>query len=281
MSSVSISHPMFGIRFSSESIDDIAREICAFPVPEGAGLRLLVTTNVDHVVNLRRNAAFRNAYQSSWKATIDGMPILLYARLRRIGVSSRVTGASLFPIVFCNLKPGLHRPFFVPAHQGTADILRESLLAVGFEEAQLGFHVPEFGFESDPLASEALVSQIAALRATHIFFGVGAPKSEIWINRYRSGLGDAYCVAVGAALDFHAGTVRRAPSWMQRAGLEWSWRFAQQPKRMFRRYFIDSWLIIGAIVSDLKSDGTRIPEMTTSARPTAGAASRNRRFNLP
>lgn len=262
-----VSRPMFGMQFSCESIDEIARELCASPLPEGAGLRLLVTLNVDHVVNLRRNAAFRKAYRSSWKATIDGMPVLLYARLRGAGVPARVTGASLFPLVLDNLKPGIHRPFLVAAHQSTADILHARLRAAGFDDAQLGIHVPKFGFEADPIASADLAGQIAALRATHVFFGVGAPKSEIWIDRHRAELGDAYCLAVGAALDFHAGTLRRAPAWMQQVGLEWFWRFGQQPRRMFRRYFVDSWLVFGAVLSDLKCNGTKFPEIV----PDGGA----------
>ncbi|HEY5797596.1 MAG TPA: WecB/TagA/CpsF family glycosyltransferase [Bosea sp. (in: a-proteobacteria)] len=259
IASQSPSRPMFGLQFSCESIDDIAREICTSPVPNGAGIRLLATLNVDHVVNLRRNADFRQAYRSAWKVTIDGMPILIYARLRRIGTKSRVTGASLFPVVFDGLKPGVHRPFFVPSNQITANILRERLLAAGFDDAQIGIRVPEFGFEADPVASLALEHQIAALRPTHIFFGVGAPKSEIWIDRHRAVLGDAYGLAVGAALDFHAGTQRRAPGWMQKVGLEWFWRFALQPRRMFRRYFVDSWLVFGAIAEDLQSGGGKIP----------------------
>lgn len=260
----SISRPMFGMQFSLDSLDDLACELCTSPVPQGSGPRLLVTINVDHVVNLRRNAAFRKAYRSAWKATIDGMPILLYAKLRGIGVAERVTGANLFPLVFDNLNPALHRPFFVPSNESTASFLRTGLLAAGFTEVQFDIHIPEFGFETDAVQSHTLVSKIAALHPTHIFFGVGAPKSEIWIDRHRSQLGDAYCLAVGAALDFHAGTYRRAPLWMQQAGLEWCWRFGQQPKRMFRRYFIDSRLIFGALVDDMYYQGKAIPEMRMS-----------------
>lgn len=262
----SVSRPMFGLQFSCESISDIARQICSSPVPRGRGIRLLTTLNVDHVVNLRKNADFRKAYRGSWKTTIDGMPILIYAKLRNIGVKARVTGADLFPLIFNNLRPGVHRPFFVPSNQVAADILRDRLLAAGFDEAQIGIHVPEFGFEADPVASLALANRIAALHATHIFFGVGAPKSEIWIDRHRALLGDAYGLAVGAALDFHAGTLRRAPPWMQAAGLEWFWRFAQQPKRLFRRYFVDSWLVFGAIAKDLQSGGVTFPAVMRDIR---------------
>ena len=252
------SRSMFGLQFCCEQIGDIAREICRSPVPKGGGIRLLTTLNVDHVVNLRKNSAFRKAYCSSWKTTIDGMPILVYARLRRVGVQKRVTGADLFPLVFENLRPGIHRPFFVSPNQITANILRNRLLAAGFDENQLGIHVPEFGFEADPVASLALENRIAELGATHIFFGVGSPKSEIWIDRHRSGLGDAYGLAVGAALEFHAGTLRRAPVWMQSVGLEWFWRFLQQPKRLFRRYFIDSWVVLEEIAKDLQSGGAAL-----------------------
>jgi N-acetylglucosaminyldiphosphoundecaprenol N-acetyl-beta-D-mannosaminyltransferase len=252
---------MFGISFSSETMHEIADELCGSALPKGAGLRHMVTVNVDHVVNLRRNPAFRRAYRNAWKASIDGMPILLYARLRGIGVKQRVTGSGLFPIVFDRLAPSRHRPFIVAPSDRTAAVLSARLIAAGFDHSQFALHVPPFGFESDRAASELLVAQIAALGATHIFFGVGAPKSEIWIDRHRHLLGDAYCLSVGAALDFHAGTFRRAPAWMQNAGIEWLWRFGQQPRRMFRRYFVDSWYIFGAIMDDIKNGGAKIPEM--------------------
>jgi len=265
MSARTGSRPMFGLNFSCETLDEIADELCRVPAPAGGGLRHLVTMNVDHVVHLRKHAEFRTAYRNAWKATIDGMPILLYARLRQIGVKARVTGADLFPVVFGRLDPARHRPFIVASSQGTANVLREALVRTGFDATQFAFHIPEFGFEKDAAATALLIEQVALLRPTHIFFGVGAPKSEIWIDRHRALLGDAYCLSVGAALDFHAGSVKRAPSWMRRIGFEWAWRFAQQPKRLFRRYFVDSRFVIGAIISDLRHDGRRIPDMKVGA----------------
>lgn len=265
MSETKKSAPMFGLSFSCESIEKIADQICDIPVPAGQGPRHLVTLNVDHVVHLRKHAEFRQAYVSAWKATIDGMPVLLYARVRKIGVKSRVTGADLFAVVFRRLQAGRHRPFLVAANHRTATILSDELICKGFDPTQFVVHIPDFGFEKDAVKSGCLVDEITRLKPTHIFFGVGAPKSEIWIDRHRSSLGDSYCLCVGAALDFHAGTAIRAPKWMRRTGFEWAWRFAQQPTRMFRRYFVDSRYLIGAILTDIRNNGRRLPSMKAGA----------------
>jgi N-acetylglucosaminyldiphosphoundecaprenol N-acetyl-beta-D-mannosaminyltransferase len=88
-------------------------------------------------------------------------------------------------------------------------------------------------------------------QTTHLLLGVGAPRSEIWADRYRDELGDCYVLSVGAGLEFFAQTKRRAPSWMRRVGLEWLWRLGQDPRRLWRRYLIGSFGFVRAITHDL------------------------------
>lgn len=94
----------------------------------------------------------------------------------------------------------------------------------------------------------------AAIRdhhATHLFVGLGAPKSEIWVHEHRDLLGDVYALAVGASLDFHVGLRQRAPAWMRRLGCEWLWRMLSEPRRLLPRYLLDSWYVIPAVARDL------------------------------
>jgi len=86
---------------------------------------------------------------------------------------------------------------------------------------------------------------------THLFFGLGAPKSEVWIHENRHLLGDTYALAVGASLDFYVGLRKRAPIWMRNYGLEWSWRVMMEPRRLFKRYFVESWFGIWTVAMDL------------------------------
>lgn len=243
---------VFGIEFTRLGTAEIATRIASETPSAGEPLRLLVTANLDHIVALTTNAEFREAYDTAWLATIDGAPVFLYARWRGVEIKERVTGADLFPQILERLVPGRHRPFVVCSQQDTASALGRQFTALGFVDAAAV--VPPRGFETDPAYSAMLIAAIRAHATTHLFFGVGAPKSEIWMHRHRQELRKCYGFAFGAGLDFHAGTKRRAPQFMRRLGLEWVWRVASEPRRLARRYFINSWTFLRAIQLDLLRD---------------------------
>lgn len=115
---------LFGIRFSTARSDEIVRDIVQFPVPAGAGLRAVITANLDHIVKLRRDRHFRAAYDAAWRVTIDGAPVQLYARLRGLEVPERVTGADLLPKLLRQLSPERHRVFMVLGSEETAEGVR-------------------------------------------------------------------------------------------------------------------------------------------------------------
>jgi N-acetylglucosaminyldiphosphoundecaprenol N-acetyl-beta-D-mannosaminyltransferase len=245
---------VFGIQFSELAKDELVLKATESQ-PVGAGVRLFVTTNLDHVVNLVKNREFRNAYGAAWLATADGFPIYIYAKLRRSPVRERVSGADFFAALMPALRPGAHRPYFVVSSEQTVAATREWLLGRGFEAAAVGFFVPELGFENDIVASTQLAERIRAHRTTHLVLGVGSPKSEVWVYNFRDKLGDLWAFGVGASVDFFVGIQRRAPAWMQAAGLEWAWRVAREPRRLWKRYFVDSWMIFAAVWNDLRTGG--------------------------
>jgi N-acetylglucosaminyldiphosphoundecaprenol N-acetyl-beta-D-mannosaminyltransferase len=243
--------PVLGITFSSLTHDMLIRHMLCERIPAGEGVRLVVTANVDHIANLARSARFRAAYAGAWVATADGAPVYLYARLRGSDVPERVAGADLTASLLDKMVPGSGRPFFVVGSAEAGRRLRQLLIRRGFPRDAIAFSSPRFGFEDDPDASTVLAGAIRDHGTTHLFFGLGAPKSEIWIHEHRHLLGDTYALAVGASLDFHVGLRRRAPVWMRRAGLEWSWRVLTEPRRLFRRYFVESWFALLVMAKDL------------------------------
>jgi N-acetylglucosaminyldiphosphoundecaprenol N-acetyl-beta-D-mannosaminyltransferase len=164
------------------------------------------------------------------------------------------------------------RPFFVTSSEEAGRRLRKVLVARGFSTEAVAYHCPEFGFENDAAASAQLASAIRNHRTTHLFVGLGAPKSEIWVHEHRDLLGDTYALAVGASLDFYVGLRKRAPVWMRRAGCEWSWRLMSEPRRLFRRYLLDSWIVIPAVAKDL---------LTALHRETHVAATPNQQTQPP
>jgi N-acetylglucosaminyldiphosphoundecaprenol N-acetyl-beta-D-mannosaminyltransferase len=245
---------VFCLKFSGKTYRDIAADVCR-RIDPGSGLRLLVTTNVDHVVLLQRNRRFRDAYEKAWMITIDGAPIYLYAKMRGVEVPGRVTGADLFPKIIESLSPLEHRLFFVVSNAEVAEILRQRMKKKGYADEAIRLEVPPYGFERMGKYCDWLARTIGQFKATHLFFGVGAPKSEIWINEHRQELGDLYAFGFGAALEFYAGTAKRAPAFMRKLGLEWLWRFGGDPHRLFRRYFLDSWCFLYAVYRDVLTGG--------------------------
>ncbi len=241
---------VFGIDFSSRDKDALIRTLTREPVTPGSGLAMVVTANIDHVVNLLRNAKFRTAYGTAKLATADGFPVAVYARLRGADLPGRVAGPDLFAALMPALEPGRHRPFFVVSREGTGAKLRAYLVGRGFAPDEVGVVCPPFGFEHDQEFSQSLAWQVQAHGTTHLVMGVGSPKSELWLYEWREALGDCYALGIGAGIDFFVGTEVRAPGWMQTLCLEWFWRMAREPKRLARRYLLDAVLFPVAVWRD-------------------------------
>ena len=107
-------------------------------------------------------------------------------------------------------------------------------------EMVVGYWSPPVGFENDPSQTDEIIRRISSSGATVVAVGLGSPKQEKWIARNRRLLpGVRLWMALGATIDFEAGTVSRAPLWIQKCGMEWFYRFCCEPRRLFRRYFID------------------------------------------
>jgi N-acetylglucosaminyldiphosphoundecaprenol N-acetyl-beta-D-mannosaminyltransferase len=241
---------VFGIEFSPHDKESLVRDLTRTPVRAGTGLSLVVTANTDHIVNLLRNERFRAAYRSAKVATADGAPVALYARLRGAGVPGRVAGSDVFPAVMGALTAERHRPFFIVSREAAGQRLRQWLGARGFAQTMVGIDCPPFGFELDDEYSARLARQVREHRTTHLFLGVGSPKSEIWLDDWSHALGDCYGLAVGAGIDFFVGTEVRAPAWMQTIGMEWVWRLLREPRRLGRRYLVDGLLFPVAVLRD-------------------------------
>lgn len=240
---------VFGIDFSNCTAQQLVKIMTHTPA---IGPQMLVTCNLDHVVNLHRNVAFRNGYLNAWRTTVDGAPVFLYQKLRGGRAPERITGADLFPAMMAAMNPLRHRPFFITADDVIGEALKAELEKRGFLfDAQPFLTVP-FGFESDATASAQILTTITNYAPTHLFFGVGSPKSEIWVDKYRQVLGSLYILPLGAALEFHTGQKTRAPRLARRLGLEGVWRLLSEPRRLWRRYMIDSWTFLAAIREDLK-----------------------------
>ncbi len=267
---------VFGIDFSNRGMDSLVQLLMREPVPPGSGPSMVVTANIDHVVNLLRDGRFRTAYRSAKLATADGFPVALYARLRGADLPGRVPGPDLFAAMMPQFDQRRHRPFFVVSRAQTGEKLRAWLVDRGFAPEAVGAVCPPFGFEKDQAYSAALARQIREHGTTHLVMGVGSPKSELWLYDWRQALGDCYALGIGAGIDFFVGTEVRAPQWMQAVGLEWFWRMAREPRRLAKRYAMDALLFPLAVFRD----ATGRWELAAGEPPAMGSG-RHRRAPAP
>lgn len=196
---------------------------------------LVVTLNVDHTVQLRGDLAFRKAYDRARLRVCDGAPLLALARLCGVRLPGRVTGADLMLDV-CALAAQLGLRVFVAG--GSTPVLAAGLatLRVRYPGLHITGASPPLHFE-DTEDDVALREQMRFAAPDVVMVCFGAPRSEIWVAKHLDDHPAAY-LCVGAAIDFAAGAQRRAPRWMQRAGLEWLHRLVREPRRLWRRYLV-------------------------------------------
>lgn len=225
--------PLGHARVHPVTIDQAARTVLHWARARRSAL--VVTPNVDHVVLLERDPAFRSAYEAAHLQVCDGMPLKMLASLAGTPVPERVTGVDLF-VEVCRRAAREDLRVFIAG--GMPDVLENGIarLRRRFPGLQVTGHSPPFGFEGTAAEVE-LIDAIAAADPHVVAVCFGAPRSEVWALQQLEHRPAVY-LSVGAAIDFVAGSRRRAPGWLQRLGLEWLFRLASEPGRLWRRYLV-------------------------------------------
>ncbi len=207
----------------------------------------IVTPNVDVLVQLQTDHEFKRIYDGASLVLPDGMPLLWAARFLGTPFKAKVSGSDLFIELCARAAKKGHKVYFMGAMPGVAQKAAE-ILKRRFPGLQVtGTYSPSFGFEKNEAECVLIAQKIREATPDVLFVGLGSPKQEKWTDRFKDKHGAPVSVMVGISFDYVAGTVRRAPKWMQNAGLEWSWRLMMEPKRLWKRYLVNDpkffWLI--------------------------------------
>ncbi len=202
----------------------------------------LATLNLDHLVKLRRDPAFRAAYAAQSHVVADGNPVVWLQRLAGCPVEL-VPGSELIaPLVAMAARLGVPVAL-LGSTEATLALTSARLKADHPHLTIVACIAPPQGFDPTGPAGEAALSRLTATGARLCFLALGAPKQEILAARGHALLPEAGFVSIGAGLDFIAGTQKRAPVWVRRIAMEWAWRMALNPGRLARRY-LDCALIL-------------------------------------
>lgn len=203
-----------------------------------------VVVNVDKVVKAAKDPQLREIINRCDLISVDGMPIVWASRVLGKPLKQRVTGVDLFERLLERAAQKGWGVYFLGAREEVVSQVAElaprrfpGLLIAGYRN---GYWKPED--EAD------VVHDIQSAAPQLLFVAVSSPKKEQFLGQYQERMRVPFAMGVGGTFDVFVGKVQRAPVWMQRFGLEWFYRFLQEPRRMFKRYFIDDmyffWLLI-------------------------------------
>lgn len=212
----------------------------------------ILTPNVDHIINIHKDNAFKKIYEGADIRIADGMPIVWASKILRKPLKERVTGADLTPRLIEMAYQQKLKVFIFGSKEGVAAQAVAKYKEIFGEGFQIDCYSPPFGFENSINEVDKSIDIITSFEPDILLVSLGSPKGEFFINKYIDRLKVPVSLQIGAAIDFIAGTVNRAPKWMQKYGLEWFYRFLQEPKRMFKRYFVQDMTFIILLLKELK-----------------------------
>ena len=201
----------------------------------------VVTPNVDHLMRLQREADFREVYQKADYVVCDSKIVQYASYFLGQPIREKISGSDLFPAFYQYNRDNQDTKIFLlggkegVAHQAQIKINKK----VG-REIVVEAYSPSFGFEKNEAECQMIVEKIRASGATVLAVGVGSPKQEKWVLKYKSYLPNIKIfLSVGATIDFEAGCLSRAPKWISSLGVEWLYRLLLEPKRLWKRYLVD------------------------------------------
>jgi N-acetylglucosaminyldiphosphoundecaprenol N-acetyl-beta-D-mannosaminyltransferase len=233
---------LLGLEFADLTVAQAAARIAARPADAPFGY--VVTPNADHLVRLSRDPRLLKVYRGSALRMLDSRVVYGLARLLGLLVPTVVPGSDLTEhLLTHHLRPNERITIVGLSPQWLPALVSRCGLAPP------AHYDPPMGFESDAAAFDAAVAFVRDNPARFIFLAVGSPRQEFLaaaIGARGGATGTGLCI--GAGLEFLAGARRRAPGFISRSGLEWLFRLLSEPRRLFRRYLIDSPVVIALLV---------------------------------
>jgi N-acetylglucosaminyldiphosphoundecaprenol N-acetyl-beta-D-mannosaminyltransferase len=229
------SFQMLGVRVDALQIRDAVEQMRSWINDRGPKTRFVAVTGMHGIAEARENSQFRRILNAADLVVPDGMPLVWVARVKGHALRHRVCGSELMTH-FCQETGNNYRHFFYGGAPGVAEELAQTL----HQEHGIivaGTYTPPF----HPL-SEDQEKEVASLLETAspdvLWVGLSTPKQEKWIYEHRSNFSVPVMLGVGAAFDMNSGKLQRAPKWMRDCGLEWLFRLASEPRRLWRRYLL-------------------------------------------
>jgi N-acetylglucosaminyldiphosphoundecaprenol N-acetyl-beta-D-mannosaminyltransferase len=213
---------------------------------------VIANHNLHSLYWLRREPEMSDFYRMADLVEIDSRPLIAWGRWLGypVGIEHRATYLDWREAFWRAAQAGGWRVFQLGGAPGVADQAAEAL-RLRWPGVEIGVRHGFFDLD-DPNEANAVVAEIRDWRPDVLFVGMGMPRQERWVARHRTALPACVIFTVGAAFDYEAGVTPTPPRWSGRLGVEWLFRFAAEPTRLFTRYFIEPWSLIGPALADLR-----------------------------
>ena len=239
---------LFGLPFDAFTVSQTLDRIFAFAAepPGERGCRIAATVNVDFIVNTYYalksepvDPELAAVLRRAELVVADGMPLVWLSRLLGTPLPERVAGADLVPMIAERAAREGRKLYFLGGREEHTKCAAERLCA-RYPGLQIEWDSP-FVMLDDPDAAardREICRRINDSGASILLVGFGNPKQELWLERNRNDIDCNIAIGVGGTFNFIAGAVKRAPDWMRRSGTEWIYRIIQEPRRLWKRYFV-------------------------------------------
>ena len=225
------------IKILNVEIDSISQDELLEQLKKG----VLVTPNVDQIVKMQTDREYYDIVRRAEWCVCDSKILYLCAKILGTPLPEAIPGSSFFPAFYEYHREDENcKIFLLGAMDGVAQKAMDRINGKVGRQMVVGAYSPTYGFEKKEEENERIYRMINDSGANVVLVGVGCPKQEKWIDKHKTQMpGVDIWMALGATIDFEAGNVKRAPIIWRKLYMEWFYRFLQEPKRMYKRYFVD------------------------------------------
>ena len=199
----------------------------------------VVAINVDVVIKIEEDSYLKEITDSADMVLVDGKPLVWISKLHKRPVKAKISGSDLVPLLCEKAAQKGYSIFIIGGKEGVAEQAKYNLEKNLPGIKIVGTYAPPLGFEKNMSELNHINNIISEVHPDLLIACFGCPKQEKWIYENYQKYDAKVSICAGATVDFLAGNVKRAPKWMSNHGLEWFYRFTKEPKRMFKRYFVD------------------------------------------
>ncbi|EYE89477.1 N-acetyl-mannosamine transferase [Fervidicella metallireducens AeB] len=226
---------LFGLNFYDKKLDELKLQLEKYLLNKNneTGCMCIFTPNVDHIITLYKREEVYNAYREAGLIIADGWPIEFISKLKGERVY-QITGVDLMDSLLEVSDKHSLNIYCLGCQDETLKLMKENIMAKFKGIKNIAFHNGYFKEEEDA----EILKDIKENKTDILFVGMGHPKQELWLHKYKNELKSCIALAVGGAFKIYSMEVKRAPMIIRRLKLEWFWRFLNEPARLFSRYFI-------------------------------------------